>query len=69
MQLYKGYEIKPLGTRSSLTISFHGNGTIPKQLMGEFTSYAIAKEAIDRSLNSLKKGRKPNAKKVSTPTD
>lgn len=48
---YKGYEIVPLGTFTMYRIKTIGRGSLPKELIGHFTSILFAKEAIDTSNN------------------
>lgn len=67
---YRGYRITPLGTYSLLKIQGPGSGPVPTELLGEFTSSVFAKQAIDRSLDSLKtrKRGKQNDTEASAPS-
>jgi len=66
---HRGYRIEPLGTFSMYKIMPTGSGQIPFELKGNFTSKAFATQAIDRSLEKLKKGRPKNVKKEGTPSN
>lgn len=63
---YKGYRVEGLGTYSLFKIMPPGSGAIPAELSGHFTSTREAFQAIDRSLNGLKKGRTREQKKGGT---
>ena len=58
---YRGYLIKGDGTFGYHGIYPKGKGSIPKLLKGQFTNVQQARNVIDRSLESLKKGN-PNGK-------
>lgn len=53
---YRGYLLKPLGTFPMLAVHSKGSGSIPNDLKGTFTTHKDAEIAVDRYLNSLKKG-------------
>ena len=65
---YKGYRIEPVGTFAAYSIKAPGSGQVPTVLTGMFTTTREAMIAIDRSLFSLIKKGKRNAKKESSPT-
>tara|TARA_R110002096_G_scaffold40075_6_gene109292 strand:+ start:428 stop:646 length:219 start_codon:yes stop_codon:yes gene_type:complete len=68
--VHKNYRIVHYGTFTMYKIQPPGSGAIPKELTGGFTTIDFAKQAIDRSLESLKKrrGRKANGPEESTST-
>lgn len=51
--IYKNYRIVPLGTFAMFKIQPPGSGDIPKELEGNFTTTAIAKQTIDRYTNTM----------------
>ena len=58
LNLYKGYRIQALGTFPMFKIAPPGSGTVPKNLIGTYTTVEEAKRAIDLSLSKLVKKRK-----------
>ncbi len=66
--LYRGYRIEPLGTFAMYRIRAQGQGQVPAELSGHYTTEQLAKKAVDSSLQRLVKRRKPNVPKESTAT-
>lgn len=65
-ELYQGYKIKGLGTFPMYEIKAQGQGQIPEDLKGTYTSKPMAQRAIDFYLGSLlKRGRKQHGEKES----
>lgn len=65
---YNGYRIEALGTFAAYKIMPPSSGSIPAELSGVFTTVYEAEKAINRSLNSLKKGKR-NVEKEGRATD
>jgi hypothetical protein len=61
---YKGYNIEPMRTFAMVEIKAKGQGFVPKDLDGMFSSALDAKRQIDMFLNSLKKGKSDGSSKV-----
>ncbi len=65
-KLYEGYRIKSLGTFPMFEIKAMGQGQIPTDLKGVFTTFTMAQRAIDLYLGSLiKRGKRTNGEKES----
>lgn len=56
IQEYKGYNLGLTGEFALIRIKAKGQGKIPNQLKGLYTSFKSAENAVDSYLNSLKKG-------------
>lgn len=59
---YRGYRIEPLGTFAQYKIMAMGSGSIPEVLQGTYTTVPMAKQIIDRSLDSMIKSTKRKLK-------
>lgn len=62
---YQGYNITGGHYGSNYMIKAKGQGKVPKDLIGFYTNKVEAMKGVDRYLQSLKKGKRSNAKKAS----
>lgn len=63
---YKGYKVEALGSFPMTVIKARGQGKVPKQLTGLFTTGEEANRAIDRYLAGLVKGKRNGSSKGSS---
>lgn len=63
---YKGYSIMALGTFPMVEIKAKGQGRVPDELLGLFTTNSFARHAVDMYLESLKKGKRNGETKDSS---